>query len=189
LGDWWPRELADRPLVYASLGTVIGVLPVADAAYRMLLDAMGRLGTGVRVLVTVGHDTDTGGWHAVPDHVHVERWVPQRDALAAATAVVSHGGSGTTFGALAAGRPVVVAPVFGDQVANGRVVAAAGAGIALPVDSARGTTASVALAGAVRQVLEQPGYRAAAQGIAAAVADAPTADALVASLERVRRRG
>jgi len=54
--------------------------------------------------------------------VHVEAWVPQADALAAATVVVCHGGSGTTFGTLAAGLPLVIVPMFADQPANARLV-------------------------------------------------------------------
>ena len=46
------------------------------------------------------------------------------------SAVLGHGGFGTTMGALAAGVPQVVAPIFtSDQVVNGRHVAAVGAGV------------------------------------------------------------
>jgi len=48
-------------------------------------------------------------------HVHIARWVPQADVLRHARVVVCHGGSGTTLGALAAGVPLVVTPLFDDQ--------------------------------------------------------------------------
>ncbi len=50
--------------------------------------------------------------------------------LAHASAMVGHGGFGTTMGALAAGVPQVVVPLFSfDQVVNGDHVAAVGAGL------------------------------------------------------------
>jgi hypothetical protein len=41
-----------------------------------------------------------------------------------AALVVCHGGSGSTFGALAAGVPLVIWPLFADQFRNGRAVQA-----------------------------------------------------------------
>lgn len=82
-----------------------------------------------RVLLTVGRRLDPVALGALPPNVHVEPWVEQSDALAAAALVVCHGGSGTVFGALGAGLPVVVVPSFIDQLTNGRRVAAAGAAL------------------------------------------------------------
>ena len=54
--------------------------------------------------------------------------------LAHADAMLGHGGFGTTMGALAAGVPQVVMPIFtSDQLANAEHVAAVGAGIAVPM--------------------------------------------------------
>ncbi len=50
--------------------------------------------------------------------------------LKRATVVVCHGGGGTTLGALAAGVPLVVVPLFSsDQYINARRVSATGAGV------------------------------------------------------------
>jgi hypothetical protein len=111
---------SDRSLVYATFGSVaaqIGVDP-----YRALLDAVD--GLGVPVLLTTGVEVDLG---PLPEHVRVERWVPQAEALAQASLVVCHGGSGTVLGALAANLPLVIMPLFSDQFANARTLAAAGA--------------------------------------------------------------
>jgi UDP:flavonoid glycosyltransferase YjiC (YdhE family) len=80
-------------------------------------------------------------------------------------AMVGHGGSGTTRHALAAGVPAVIFPAFADQPRNARRVAELGAGIAL--DSLDG------LAGAIRGVLEEPSYRAAARRVADEIAALP----------------
>jgi UDP:flavonoid glycosyltransferase YjiC (YdhE family) len=73
-------------------------------------------------------------------------WVSQADVLAHAAAMLGHGGFGTTMGALAAGVPQVVAPLFSfDQVVNGRHVAAAGAGVTLEPRSVSAAAGQVAL--------------------------------------------
>ena len=72
--------------------------------------------------MTTGADLDLG---AVPANVRVERWVPQPEALARASLVVCHGGSGTVLGALAANLPLIVMPMFDDQFANARALAGA----------------------------------------------------------------
>ena len=59
--------------------------------------------------------------------MRVERWVPQPEALARASLVVCHGGSGTVLGTLAAGIPLIILPLFADQLANARMLAEAGA--------------------------------------------------------------
>ncbi len=125
LPDWWAGST--DPLVYLTLGTVAGSLPEATEVYRAALAAVD--GLAVRVLVTLGHDGDATSLGTLPCNVHAEKWVPQRDVLAQAAVVLCHGGSGTTFGALEVGVPLVVVPLFADQPANGRLIARAGAGL------------------------------------------------------------
>ncbi len=97
--------------------------------YRDAIDALSVL--PVRVLVTVGRECDPAELGPVAPNVHVARWIPQSDVLAHAAAIVSHGGSGTVTGSLAAGVPAVVVPFIADQFHNARRVAELGAGIAL----------------------------------------------------------
>ena len=125
LPDWWNGSRA--PLVYVSFGTVLGHMTMAADVYRTAIDAVA--GIDARVLLTVGRGFDPEQLDDLPAHVHVERWVDQAVALGEAEVVVCHGGSGTTFGALAAGVPVVIVPLFADQFANGTKVTEAGAGI------------------------------------------------------------
>lgn len=131
LPDWWPGD--HRPLVYATFGTVLGHMSTAVESMKVLLDAVGRL--DARVLLTTGRAVEPAVLGSVPEHVHVEQWVEQASVLDEASVVVCHGGSGTTFGALAEGLPVVVVPMFADQAVNAGVVARAGAGIVVrPTD-------------------------------------------------------
>src|SRR5262245_6866381 len=111
LPEWWSG--AAGPLVYVSFGSVLGHMTRAADAFRTALAALADL--DARVLLTVGRAFDPAVLGEVPAHVHVERWVDQADVLAVADLVVCHGGSGTTYGAVAAGVPVVAVPMFADQ--------------------------------------------------------------------------
>lgn len=133
LPDWWPGNT--DPLVYLSLGSVAGAghMPYFPALYRMAIDALAPL--AVRLLVTIGDGRDPAALGELPANVHVERWIPQDAVLPHAALTVSHGGYGSTLGALAHGVPMVVVPLFSmDQWANAAAVARAGAGIALGAD-------------------------------------------------------
>ncbi|SBW19861.1 MGT family glycosyltransferase [Candidatus Protofrankia californiensis] len=184
LPDWWDGDGA--PLVYVTFGSVTGNLPMAAAAYRAVLDAV--TGLPVRVLLTTGNTTDGSGFGPVPTNVHVQAWVPQDDVLAHAAVVVCHGGSGTTFGALAAGVPVVVVPLFADQPANGKKVAAAGAGLVVESDpDASGAIDMVTpedaprIRAAIDTVLAEVSYRQAAGLIAEEMRSLPAIDEVLAS--------
>jgi UDP:flavonoid glycosyltransferase YjiC (YdhE family) len=186
LPRWW--EGSDAPLVYVTFGSMTGGAPVGDAAFRAALEAVR--GMPVRVLLTVGRTADVRAFTDVPANVHIEAWMPQTDVLAAATAVVCHGGSGTTFAALAAGLPLVIMPMFADQPANARLVEYAGAGLAVqPTGEPDGRIAVPASddASQIREALEvvlaDDSYRRAAQGIAAEMSTLPTARELLEALQ------
>jgi UDP:flavonoid glycosyltransferase YjiC (YdhE family) len=106
----------------------------------------------------------------------VEQWWPQDAVLERAAAMLGHGGFGTTMGALAAGVPQVVVPLFTfDQVVNGDHVAAVGAGLTV----GRGPSSVEVAAAEVPRLLADPTYPAAARRVAAAIADLPsTAEAV-----------
>jgi UDP:flavonoid glycosyltransferase YjiC (YdhE family) len=176
--DWWPSD--HGPLIYVTFGTVLGFMSIAADVFKVALAAVAPL--DARVLVTVGRTLDIGALGAVPDHVHVEPWVDQADVLAVVDLVVCHGGSGTVYGALAAGVPLVVVPVFADQFENARRVVASGAGLVVeqqPVEpgGARipiGAGAVPRIRHAIGQVLSDPAFRTRARGIAAEMAATPT---------------
>ncbi len=117
----------ESPLVYVTFGTVFGHVPGARAVYRSVLDLLGKL--PYQFIMTVGSHIAIEHLAPVPENVHAYQWIPQSAVFPHVRAVLCHGGSGTTWGALAAGIPVGVWPFFADQEANGRLVAKAGAGI------------------------------------------------------------
>ena len=89
-------------------------------------DALGRL--PVHALVTTGPAVDPAAIRA-PRNVSVRRWVRHADVLPSCSAVLTHGGHGTVIKALAAGVPLVIAPLGRDQPDNAARVVHAGAGL------------------------------------------------------------
>lgn len=103
-----------------------------------------------------------------------------------ASAVIGHGGFGTTMMALAAGVPQVVVPLFAlDQTVNAERVAAVGAGV--HVDG--GTAAVTAVPAALSQVLTDPSYRRAAERVATDIAAMSDVSAAVPILEGMAAGG
>jgi UDP:flavonoid glycosyltransferase YjiC (YdhE family) len=167
LSGWGDPE---APLVYVTFGSVTGSLPPFAGAFREALDAMAEL--DVRVLMTVGRKLDVAALGPVPTNARVEQWVPQQAVLEQAAAMVGHGGFGTTMGALAAGVPQVVVPLFSfDQIVNGDHVVAVGAGLTVE----RGPTAVEQAAALVPGLLGDPAYAAGARRMAEALRDLPPA--------------
>lgn len=177
-------KAAGRPLVYVTFGSVLGQLPEARSVWRAVLDAVAPL--AVTVLATVGRGVDPAGLGSVPGNVRLERWVPQETVLPHADLVVCHGGSGTVLGALAAGVPLVICPLFADQPINARLIEQAGAGRVLTARADRpgalGSLESVDVAPlreAIAAVLGDPAHARAAEALSREMGGLPPlADAL-----------
>lgn len=176
--DWW--DGSEAPLIYLTFGTVLGHMSIASNVYRTALQAVA--GIEARVLLTVGRRIDPADLGPVPPNVHVEAWVEQGDVLDQADVVVCHGGSGTVFGALAAGVPVVVIPLFADQFDNGRRVAEANAGLTVETEPTPGGSPRRVMevvpriTDAIQAVLATTAFRRHAHRIAAEIAATPSVD-------------
>jgi UDP:flavonoid glycosyltransferase YjiC (YdhE family) len=172
LPDWGDPT---APLVYVTFGSVTGSLPPFAGVFRAALDALAAV-PDVRVLMTVGHKVEVAGLGPLPANALVVPWWPQASVLPHASAVLGHGGFGTTLGALTAGVPQVVAPLFSfDQVVNGTHVAAVGAGLTTDI----GPDVVERAAARIPQVLGDPAYATSARAMAAAIRTMPpAADAL-----------
>lgn len=174
---------AGRPLVYASLGSVANGLGFFPSLYRTLIDVLATM--PVRALVTTGRDADLAALGVLPPNVRVEHWVAPDQVLPHAAAAISHGGFGTTLGALARGVPLVMLPLFAsDQWHLARRVADTDAGIVLPRHPEPGRLAHglpaadvvAALPRAVARVLDDPAHRRAAHDLAEQLAALPSVD-------------
>jgi UDP:flavonoid glycosyltransferase YjiC (YdhE family) len=147
----------DGPLVLVAPSTA------QDPECRLVRVALEALAEEpVRVLATTnGHMPREG--IEVPANARLYGWLSYSQAMAAADLVVCHGGHGTVARALGAGVPVLCCPAVGDMAENGARVGWAGVGLALPWRLlGRGS-----LRVAVRRILEDGSFRAAAREIAA----------------------
>ena len=104
-----PPPLACEPL-YVTFGSVLPALPIFPEVFRATVDALDEV--GVPALFTVGIEVDVDALGPVPEHVRIERWVPQAAIMPSVRTMVGHGGSGTTRLALAAGVPSVIFPAL-----------------------------------------------------------------------------
>ena len=156
--DWRPD--GGDPLVLVATSSVfqdqVGLL-------RRVADALGRL--PVRGLVTTGRAVDPVDVPA-PGNVRVVRAAPHRAVLAEAAVVVTHAGHGSVLKALAAGVPLVCMPMGRDQKDNSVRVLRVGAGVRVAKDAPVDRVAA-----AVRQVLDDPAYGAAARRFADTLAE------------------
>ena len=158
-----------RPLVYLTLGTAFGAIPVL----RQAIEGLAALDTDV--LVAAGPTIDVAALGEVPDNVKVEAWVPQAEVLPHVDLVVHHGGSGTTLGALANGLPQLILPQGADQFSNAEAVSMAGAGTQLLAAD----LAADAITIRAKHLLTDEAARAAAQAVAAEIAAMPSPAATV----------
>ena len=171
----WLSGLPDRPTVYFTLGTVFNL--ESGGPFARVLAGLHNL--PITLVVTVGREIDPELFGPQPSNVRIEPYVPQSVLLPRCDAVVSHGGSGTVIGTLAAGLPSVALPMGADQPLNAARCAALGVGLTL--DAVRATPDAVGEA--VLAVLTDPGYRKAAEGVRDEIAALPHVSAAVPLLE------
>lgn len=165
-----------RNLVYVTLGSEAHSLPFFAAVLREAV--AGALSAGLPVVVSTGADLDDDVLSGLEGDLRVEGWVDQAEVLSRARAVVCHGGSGSTLGALAAGVPLVVVPLFADQPDNAERVVATGCGSR--VDP--GPELAQRVGAAVRLLVEE--RPAGSDRVAADIAALPPADEAVGWLEQ-----
>ena len=167
---------ADGEAVYLTLGTVFN----AESGDLLPRALMGVRELGVPLVVTTGRQVDPAELGHQPPHVRVQRWIPQEELLPWCRAVVSQGGSGIAMGALAHGLPSVLLPVGADQPHTAARVAELGAGVVLDPVAA----SSEEIGAAVRRVLDDGGFRAAAMLVRYEYLALPAAAEAVSWLDR-----
>jgi UDP:flavonoid glycosyltransferase YjiC (YdhE family) len=111
-------------------------------------------------------------------NVHVVGSAPHATILPLASAVIAHGGHGTVIKALAGGVPVLCIPLGRDQGENATRTVETGAGLAL-----RPSASAAAIAGAVRRLLDEPAFRAAARAVSERIRAERQTDTAVEALE------
>lgn len=115
---------AGPPPVYIGFGSIVVDDP--NQMTNMIFEAVKK--TGQRALVSKGWGGLGADQLGVPEGVFMLGNVPHDWLFKKVSCVVHHGGAGTTAAGIAAGRPTVVVPFFGDQPFWGKMTARAGAG-------------------------------------------------------------
>jgi MGT family glycosyltransferase len=143
--------LTDKPLIYASLGTLVNGL---DDLYKCILEAVEPL-ADVQVVLSVGKNIDLQNLGPIPSNTIVVRSAPQIELLKGAALCITHAGLNTTLESLAQGVPMVAIPVGYDQPGVAARIAHHGTGEFIEVDELQKDR----LRGLIEKVLQDPSYR------------------------------
>jgi MGT family glycosyltransferase len=160
-GTWTPPWLENdpRPLVLVSFSTMY---QRQEGVLRRAIDALG--GLDVRGVVTLGPALSPADFPS-PANVWVSSNAPHGPIYPQAAAMVTHAGHASALRPLIEGVPLVCIPLGRDQPDNAQRVAARGAGLRLHPDA---STEDIAVA--IRRVLCEPEFRAAAAALGRRIA-------------------
>lgn len=145
------EQLTEKPLIYASLGTVQNRLQsvfqeVAQACVGLEAQLVISLGSGIRA-ESMGN---------LPGSPIVVQYAPQLELLKRASLVITHAGMNTVMESLSQAVPMVAIPIAVDQPGIAARIAWTGVGKVVPL-SRLGTSM---LREAIIEVLTQESYQA-----------------------------
>lgn len=183
LPDWLaaPR---DRPLVYATLGTILNR---TRTVFPVIVDALA--GLDVDLLLTIGRDRASLGLGELPSNVHVGQYVPHQLLFPLCDVFVGPGGFSTMLGALAHGVPLCLIPLACNDTVHAERCAALGAGMVHPVPAGGSgfveldAVSPTVVRTMVECVLTDPSYARAAQRLQAEIERLPDRTAAVDLIE------
>jgi UDP:flavonoid glycosyltransferase YjiC (YdhE family) len=152
-----PEDLTrpgDRPRIIVSRSTVADPRP--DRLMSRVVTVAGDLDADV-VLARPDRRVLR---RPLPPNVRTTAWLPFPTVFPAANGAVHHGGAGTLLTGLAAGIPQLVVPGAGDRKVNAELLAARGAGLAVPLEQISATdlkrlVGDPKLADAAREVADE----------------------------------
>ena len=171
----WFDELEDgTPNIYITMGST-GFL---NHFLRTTYPVLARL--PYRFMVTTGGQASADVMAAAPENFRFTRYAPGSKLLANAQAMLYHGGNGSMYQALAAGVPMLALPAHYEQRLNAQIGVKHGFGLKMP---ARGLNANK-LERQLRRLIEEPGFRHAAQELSAAVRNSNGAEQAADILEK-----
>ncbi|OKI07175.1 hypothetical protein A6A06_36365 [Streptomyces sp. CB02923] len=169
----WLLERPARPRVAVTLGTL-----------RPQLSGVGELRTVVRAAGAVDADfvlalgdADPAGLGRLPANVRAEGWLPLTALLETCTAMIHHGGNGTTLAGLGAGVRHLVLPGGADDFEVAEILRRRGVAMVSSPDAVD--------TGLLRRLLADPGLKAAAAEVRDETAALPSPAAIVPRLEKL----
>ena len=155
---------AEHGVILVSFGSVITASKMPEEKRIMMLEVFSRL----KQRVIWKWEEDMTG---LPDNVMVSAWLPQTSLLAHPNVrlFITHGGMGSIQETLCHKTPIVGVPVHGDQ--HPLVKGAVTQGWAVSIDWK--TVTGAGLEAAIREVLDNPGYKEAVVRLSDLVMDQP----------------
>jgi zeaxanthin glucosyltransferase len=144
------EKLTDKPLIYASLGTLVNGL---EHVYKAILAAVAKL-PEVQLVLSVGKSVDPAHLGPIPSNSIVVTSAPQIELLAGASLCITHAGLNTVLESLAQGVPMVAIPNAYDQPGVAARIAYHGVGEFINLED---LTAELLLI-VIQAVLRNPNY-------------------------------
>ena len=105
------EKLTGKPLIYASLGTLVNGL---NKVYRSILEAVSEF-PETQLVLSVGKNLDPSDLAPIPPNAIVVRSAPQTELLQRAALCITHAGLNTALESLAEGVPMVAIPIAYEQ--------------------------------------------------------------------------
>ena len=154
--------LDDRPLIYASCGTLQNRL---EHVFRAIIEACSPL--NAQTVIALGKDAlSPEVFGAVPENIKLISFAPQTKLLRRADLCILHAGLNTTLDCLEHGVPMVAIPIASEQPGIAMRIDRLGAGIVVPLAEVNAATVGTA----VQTILTHRAYREAARQAASEVA-------------------
>lgn len=174
----WYGELDDgRTNVYITMGST-GFL---DDFLRKTYRALGAL--PYRFLVTTAGQTTPETEAMAPPNFRFARYAPGSKLLDKCAAMIYHGGNGSMYQALAAGVPMIAVPSHLEQEICAGLAVRHGFGLTVPARKVRGE----AVAAMLERIIQDPAFRAGAEGFSGRVRLANGAQRAAGLLEEIAR--
>lgn len=170
------EKLTDKPLIYASLGTLVNGL---EDVYRKILDTVEAL-PDVQLVLSIGKHINPADLGRIPSNAIVVSSAPQIELLKRASLCITHAGLNTALEALAQGVPMVAIPIGFDQPGVAGRIAYHGAGEFVDIGELTGER----LSELVKTVLGNPSYREKARYFQKAIAETKGLELAAEIIER-----
>jgi zeaxanthin glucosyltransferase len=170
------KKLSGKPLVYASMGTLVNGLA---KVYKTILRAVGQL-PDIQVVLSVGENVDPESFGIFPSNVVVVRRAPQIELLKRAALCITHAGLNTALESLAEGVPMVAIPIGYDQPGVAARIAHHGVGEFVDIEDV--TVENVR--GLIEKVMSSPRYREKARWFQNVIAQTRGLDLAAEVIER-----
>jgi zeaxanthin glucosyltransferase len=174
------EQLDSRPLIYASLGTLVNGM---TSIYQIILAAVGRM-PEIQVVLAKGNNIKLNELGPIPPNLIVVDQAPQLDLLKCSVLCITHAGLNTALESLAHGVPMLAIPISYDQPGVATRIAYHGAGEFIEVDN----LTIDGLHELIQKVLRTPAYREKAQYFRDVIAKRPGLDVAAKAIERAFER-